>query len=142
MEKQEIKNYLKTPVFFVGILAGLVIAGLIFILITTSLGGKSSTVTESKSISFMLSVSSPTENLAVSQNKIKIQGFTGNDAIVTVDSGTETKTLETNSTQFSTEITLKEGKNVINIVAFDPKTGESQTTIREVLYLEEDLTNL
>ena len=142
MEKQEIKNYLKMPAFFVSISAGLISALLVFILVTIFLGGQPSTVTENKPRSFNLSVSSPGENLAVGQKQIKIQGSTGIDTIVTVNSGTEAKTLETNNTQFSTEITLKEGRNVIDIVAFDPKTGESQTTSREVLYLEEDLTNL
>ena len=43
---------------------------------------------------------------------------------------------------FSTKVDLLEGKNLINITAFDPQTGESQTTTREILYLDEDLSNL
>lgn len=89
-----------------------------------------------------LAVSTPEKNIATSEKTISISGSTGIKSIVTVSLGKQSKIVETAGSYFSTTLNLTEGKNRITIVAFDPSSGLSQTSSREVLYLNEDLTSL
>ncbi len=89
-----------------------------------------------------LNLTSPKENFATSEKSLTIAGNTAVKGVVTISSGKQAKIVETSGNSFSTNLDLVEGKNTITIVAFDPATGESQTTTKQILYLNEDLTNL
>lgn len=142
MEQTDSERHLRIPVFFVGIFAGLSIAAVVFLLLTGFFVAKPSSDKTANAKAFQLALTSPYDNLATSQKLVKIEGLTGSEAVVSVVTASETKTLETQNAKFSLEVGLKEGKNIINITAFDLKTGESQSVSREVLYLQEELTNL
>ena len=143
MDIKESTPHLKIPVFLVSSFVGLLLFGLIFLLITFYLGARrTGNNLETNTKILTLSISSPRENLAVSQKEIQLVGQTGKDSVVTVSTDSETKTLETKNALFSTKLSLREGLNIIQVVAFDLQTGESQTTNRQILYLENELTNL
>jgi hypothetical protein len=143
MDSAQDSKHLKIPVFFLGTFIGLVLAALVFLLIIFFSGLKSSSFQpDSKKSVFRLNISSPTNHLATSQKEIQISGNTGKNTVITINTDLENKILETNSSNFSTKILLKEGRNFISVSAHDRETGESQTVVREILYLEEELTNL
>lgn len=143
MENQKIIRYPKIPVLFVGIFTGFILAGLIFVLINFYLNARSAgSNSKINTKNLTLSVTSPDKNQATAQKEVQVSGSTGKESIVTVSTATETKILETKSALFSSKLSLREGVNVIQIVAFDPNTGESETTNRQILYLENELTDL
>ena|SRR3990167_1341584 len=89
-----------------------------------------------------LILTNPEPDLATSNKTITVAGTTKVKSLVTVNSSQKSTIIEAKEGTFSTKVDLLEGKNLINITAFDPQTGESQTTTREILYLDEDLSNL
>lgn len=89
-----------------------------------------------------LEVTSPGNSTAVSQKTITVSGSSGVSSIVTINSPLKQTIVEAKDGNFSTQVELTEGKNVIEVVAFDPSTGESQTQKRDVLYLAEELKDL
>lgn len=124
--------------FFVGIVFTLV---LLFILNIVFNSNKSATKPTEKILK--LELNSPNENLATSGKKVIFSGNTGIQSIVTISSGKQSRIVETTkANNFSTSLDLTEGKNVVTITAFNPKNGESQVTTRDILIIEEDLTNL
>ncbi len=96
----------------------------------------------SKSESFTLQVNKPTPKLTTSEKVVTVTGSTGINSVITIIGPNETKVLQEDGNTFSTTVALSEGKNVIDITAYDPTTGNSQHQIREVLNLNEDLTSL
>ncbi len=86
-----------------------------------------------------LEISSPETALATSGKTITVTGTTRIKSVVTVNSPQKSTVIDSNDGKFATEVALLEGKNIIAITAFDPSTGQSQTSQREVLYLSEEL---
>src|SRR3990167_4609093 len=110
MDIKESTPHLKIPVFLVSSFVGLLLFGLIFLLITFYLGARrTGNNLETNTKILTLSISSPRENLAVSQKEIQLVGQTGKDSVVTVSTDSETKTLETKNALFSTKLSLREG---------------------------------
>lgn len=91
---------------------------------------------------FSLTIFTPPDQIATSNPNLEISGSTGVSSVVTVQIGSSSQIIRASSGSFSTKVTLSEGKNTISIVAFNPKDGESQTQVRSVLYLNEDLSSL
>ncbi len=142
MDNEETTRKFTLPKLFLGLLLGFATVGIFILLITFYLNARSTNDFSIKPKVFELSISSPKENIAVSQKEIQVTGRTGKDSVVTISSDSETKTIETRNSLFSTKLTLREGLNVIRFSAFDIKTGESQVTNRQILYLESELINL
>ncbi|HSX57761.1 MAG TPA: hypothetical protein VLE47_00625 [Candidatus Saccharimonadales bacterium] len=90
---------------------------------------------------FLLKVTSPESKIATSKKTVTIKGTSQTQGYITITSSQSQKIIKTENGDFSAEISLTEGSNVINITAFT-KAGTSQSLSREVLYLDEDLTNL
>ena len=101
---------------------------------------KTKTITPKQTLT--LEVTSPETNLATSDKTITISGSTKVKSIVTLSTGKQSKIVETSGNYFSGSLELTQGKNIITVVAFDSSTGESKTTTKEILYLDQDLTNL
>lgn len=135
----EFKNS-KIPTFFLGVVVGLMVALFLLILFNLFFNSKPQPTETTKVLK--LDIAQPADNIATSKKTFTLEGSTGIKSIVTLTSGNQSKIVEPVGNRFSATIDLKEGKNVITIGAFDPKTGESQTETKEILMLEEDLTNL
>lgn len=131
-------KYLK---ILLGFVTGVAITlGLFLIFNIVSNSNKSTTNTPEKILK--LELTSPNENITTSEKTVIVSGNTGIKSIVTISSGKQSKIVETAGSYFSSSLELIEGKNIITVVAFDSSTGESQTTTKEVLYLNQDLTAL
>ena len=128
----------KTLYFISGIVLGTIVCVAFFFFIVSD---KKDTQ-QIKTQTLNLVISSLAENLASDKKTLAISGTTDIDSVVTINSSQTNTIVQTNNGKFSTKIDLVEGKNVLSITAFDPKTGASQIETREILYLDEDLTNL
>lgn len=89
-----------------------------------------------------LSLTEPTQSVATNIKTLNISGNTAIPSVVTINSPQKNLIIESTDGKFSTKIDLVEGKNTINITAFNKITGESQTLSRDILYLDEFLTNI
>lgn len=124
-----------------GFAGGVILSLLAFLLFNIfSASNKPKVITARKTLT--LSVTSPETNLATANKTITISGSTKVKSIVTLSTSKQSKIVETAGSYFSSSLELIEGKNIITVVAFDSSTGESQTTTKEVLYLNQDLTAL
>ena len=130
----------RIPTLLFGLLIGLLLAGLIWLLVRNSSSNTNSVTPPTATLS--LNLTSPKENLATSENTLTVKGTTGIDSVVTIIGPTETKILQTDGHNFSTIIHLTEGANLIDVTVYNPTTGDSRHTSREVLYLNEALSNL
>lgn len=121
------------------ILAGLVLGAVVtaagFFLFSQSRNNNSSSV--NKNI-FKLEIQNPAQTLVTNSEKFVVSGTTVTPSIVTISTPQKSYILESNGT-FTKEIVLLEGKNMVTITAFTKANGESQTTSRDILYLNEDL---
>ncbi len=122
----------------VGIILGIIACLAFFFFLVLDKGDTSQPETQTLN----LIVSTPSENLATDKKTLTISGTTSIDSLVTINSPQTNTIVRTSNGNFSTKIDLLEGKNILNITAFDPKTGASQTETKEILYLDEDLSSL
>jgi len=129
----------RLPFLFVGLLIGLFLATFFWVLVKDD--GTSEKGSEKPNV-LSLNINTPTENLATSQKTLTVAGSTGIKSVVTVTGPSETKIIDASSETFSTTLELTEGKNIIDIVVYDPKSGSSVHETREVLFLNEDLSSL
>ncbi len=142
-EQESLKNKFSKILlgFIVGVASTLLLLLLLILLIVNvTSNSKKQTITSENILK--LNLTYPDENLATSDKTVTISGSTGITSIVTISCGKQSKIVAANGGHFSASLDLNEGKNVVTITAFDPNTGDSQQTSREVLYLNEDLTNL
>ncbi len=140
MDETDNKTSRKTVLIFISVsLIILLAAALIFLSIRFVSSGKKSSSDNSK---ITLELKSPPDSFATNQPTLKISGSTGKASVVTVANESTQKIIQAENGKFSTDVALIEGKNTINIVAFDPTSGQSKTINREVLYLNEDLSGL
>lgn len=124
-----------------GFVVGIVITLLVFLAANLFFHSNKTSTSQAEKI-LNLTLTSPNVNLATSEKTVTVSGNTGIESVVTISCGKQSKIVEANGSYFSTNLDLTEGKNVVTITAFDPNTGNSQQTSREILYLNEDLTNL
>ena len=120
--------------------AGLLLGVILSLLLFTVLATDKTENPEPKNLNLV--VTTPQGNLATDKKSFTLVGDTTSDSVVTVNSPLTNTIVQTKNGKFSAKLDLTEGKNVINITAFDPKTGSSQTTTKEILYLNEDLSSL
>lgn len=125
--------------FFFGILIGVVLS-LAFYFIFLNSEHKNKSKLEVNTLS--LQISDPVKNLATSSKTITLSGTTTVKSLVTINYPQKNFVIESNDGKFTTTIDLIEGKNQINVTAYDPQTGQAQTESREILYLDEDISNL
>jgi hypothetical protein len=122
-------------------IAGLVVGlgfCVIFVFITAD---KNSEKNTSKEI-LKLEINRPANYIATSEKTITFSGKTTVESIITVNSSQKSTVIAAKTGEFSFSLDLIEGKNLINISSYDPKTGLSETATREILYLNEDLSSL
>ncbi|HVX92616.1 MAG TPA: helix-turn-helix domain-containing protein [Candidatus Dojkabacteria bacterium] len=70
-----------------------------------------------------IEVSSPQDNATVNQSSLELKGYTNKDFLVKVNNNDVTNT----DGSFTTNLTLKEGSNVITIQSLDPKNSSNKT---------------
>lgn len=134
------RTHSKIPIIILGIVLGIALTlGILFAKNYFFDRNKKAT-TQAKILT--LKIDQPNKNLATANKTITISGSTEIASVVSINSGSQTKIIDTPKTTFSQTLDLSEGKNIIQITAYDPITGGSQTETREVLYLNEDLSNL
>lgn len=97
-------------------------------------------VTESNILALVLT--EPLKSLTTNSKTLTISGTTTIASVIIINSPLKNLVLESSDGKFSTKLDLVEGKNTINITAFNKNTGEGQTLLRDVLFLDEDLTNI
>ena len=125
-------------VLVVGLIVGLLIAGVVTLINSRStIERKSTTQIETKGI--LLSVSKPNDGDVLGESKVSISGSTGKNTVVAITGGTDDVITETKSGKFSQEVGLVEGINEIVIYAFDTDTGESAQTTLSLAYLKDEL---
>ena len=139
MENELPKEPSRLPFLFIGLIVGLLIAGALWVIVK---GGSDTQEAETATNVLSLEITSPAESLATSQNTLTVSGNTGVPSVVTVTGPSETKIISSDNASFSTSVELTEGKNIIDVVTYDPTTGVSEHETREVLYLDEDLSSL
>jgi len=139
-------SFLKNKFFglFAGILMGFMVSALILFFSNTYTLPKAKTANSkiADTESSLLTISSPKDNLAVGLNTIQIKGKTKKGSLITITTTNEIQTLLADNSTFSAKLVLQEGLNKITINAFDLKTGENEVEVREVLYLEKELSEL
>lgn len=137
-------NLSASPIFnkvlyiLIGLVIGVVIC-LTFVLIKDST--KKDSGSNQKAL-LKLELAQPEKFIATGEKVYKIAGDTQIASVITINSPTKNVTLKSSDGKFSSEVELVEGKNVIDITAFDPNSGESQTDRKEILYLSEELNDL
>lgn len=137
-------NLSASPIFnkvlyiLIGLVIGVVIC-LTFVLIKDST--KKDSGSNQKAL-LKLELAQPEKFIATGEKVYKIAGDTQIASVITINSPTKNVTLKSSDGKFSSEVELVEGKNVIDITAFDPDSGESQTDRKEILYLSEELNDL
>lgn len=141
MDPNETGENSKIPSLILKIVLGLIVALVIVVVFNIIFNQSEPESTQTAKV-LKLTLTSPADNIATSQETISVSGSTGIKSLVTVSLRDQAKIIETQNNQFLTTLDLKEGKNTVTIVAYDPKTGESQTTTKEILMLDEDLTKL
>lgn len=94
--------------------------------------------TPTPSSSLFLTVDSPTDEDVVSKNLIKVSGKTVPDAKIVILSSTDQEAaVPAKDGTFSTDVSLSQDENIIEIVAMAP-SGESVKVTRVVSYTTED----
>jgi len=88
--------------------------------------------------SISLSLDSPKDEEVVDKKTIIVSGRTRSDAVITIlINGVETITTPSLSGNFSTQISIANGQNVIDVIAISAD-GETKSVKRTVTYSEED----
>jgi len=89
-----------------------------------------------------LSITNPNDGDTTSAATIKIAGSTGTPSIVVINGGKDDMIIDASSTSFSVNYKLTLGENQINVTVYDPKSGDSKTDSRNILYINTPLPSL
>jgi hypothetical protein len=136
----------KVVLSFIGVIIGLIFAGIVFYFYQSTKTINTAGETKTKSFSpsptptssLYLIINEP-EDEKVSENKIiKLSGQTVTDATIVIITKSGQEVIKpTSMGTFTTTLTLEEGENLIKIIAF-AGNGESTTIERTITYSTED----
>lgn len=125
-------------VLVVGLIFGLLIAGVIALINSRSTTEKKST-TQVETKGILLTITKPNDGGVLGKSKVSISGSTGKNTVVAITGGVDELIIETKSGKFSQEVGLVEGVNELVVYAFDTDTGESAQTTLSLAYLKDEL---
>lgn len=85
-----------------------------------------------------LEITEPENSTIISKNLVTIKGKAVKNSLIVIQSSTKEITLENDKENFSAEIPLARGENVINITVYNKKIQlEPQTKELKIYYLDE-----
>ncbi len=131
---------------FVGILIGLVFAGIGFFLYQSTKvipQGTKDTITKQQvtptpAPQGFLTLSQPTDESLASSRTVTVSGKTDPAATVVVLTGSDQQVVNPSSQgDFSTTVTISSGENILDVIAISP-TGQTQRIERTVSYTTAD----
>src|SRR3989344_5292269 len=135
----------KIVLSFIATFLGLLVAAAAFYFFSTKPNPPSRTKvitftspTPSPSPSILLTLSQPKDEEVVSKKNITVSGKTRSDAVITIlTNGIEDVISPSDTGDFSTQITLSNDQNIIEVIAISAD-GETQSIIRTVTLSEEE----
>lgn len=134
----------KIVLSFVATALGLLVAGVAFFLFSTKTPSPPKTKvismspTPSPSSSTFLTLDQPKDEGIVSKKTITVSGKTRSDAVITIlTNGVENVITPTISGDFSAQITLSNGQNIIEVVSI-ATDGETESIKKTITYSEEE----